>query len=715
MRVPTIVFATSGLVIAASTWLTYSAGDRVLDLRDKAEARRQIIDALANLLSTLQDAETGQRGYVITGDSGYIVPFTQAESRLPAAVEALRQLHRIDVADRDIAALEQVINAKMSELRQTIELRRTGGFAAALPMIEAGSGKAAMDRIREILDRMQKQQDAQLREEKEAEDSATRNRTLIFVSTGLLMLFVLGWAFLRIRYAIAERDVALQNRQRERDLLSTTLASIGDCVIVTDVEGRITFMNDIAAAVTGWTGDEVRNRPLREIFRIVNEQTRVPAEDPVEKVIRTGVIVGLANHTVLIRKDGSEVPIDDSGAPIRSPGGKLEGVVLVFRDFSETKRVEKELRDAKENAEQANRAKDQFIAMLSHELRTPLTPVLATLNLWETGDSIPFELRDDVEMLRRNLELEARMIDDLLDLTRIARGVIALRSEAVDVHVIVDLILSLVKSELEGKLIHLNVRYSAERNVVHADPTRLQQVLWNILRNAINFSNREGNVTVETRDEENFVAISIRDAGVGMSAEMLTRVFVPFEQGDRSRSERYGGLGLGMSISRALAEQMGGTLSTESEGPDKGSTFVLRVPSLEKGAVPSKLTAQSLRESQRSRRILLIEDHADTSVALARLLKVRGHKVRTAASIRDALAAFDPEQFDLIICDIGLPDGTGYEFIQTIRQRSKVGAIALTGFGMSSDIDRALEAGFNCHLTKPVDLARLEAAMHQTA
>lgn len=706
MRVTAVVFGITALIIVGSTLLTYSAGNRVLELRNETEARRQTIDTLAQLLSTLQDAETGQRGYVITGNPSYIEPFSRAESKLPTALNALRRLGARALRQSEIADLEQQVDAKMSELQQTIELRRNGGFTAAIPMIEAGSGKAAMDRIREIVARMQQHQEARLRAEKIAEDAATRNRTLVFAVTGVLMLAALSWGFFRIRHAIVER-------QRERDLLSTTLASIGDCVMVTDTDGHITFMNPVAADVTGWGTDEVKGRRLREIFRIINEHTRSPVEDPVDKVIRTGAIVGLANHTILIRKDGSEVPIDDSGAPIRSPGGEMQGVVLVFRDFSETKRAEKELRAARDSAESANKAKDQFIAMLSHELRTPLTPVLATLSLWETGKGIPDNLRGDVQMLRRNLELEARMIDDLLDLTRIERGVIKLRPEVVDLHSVIELILDLVKNDLEGKSLDVTTERNASHHIVQTDPTRLQQVLWNIMRNAINFSNLEGRITIRTTNEDGFVAVAIRDHGVGMSNEMLTRVFVPFEQADRSRSERYGGLGLGMSISRALAEQMGGTLSAESEGVGQGSTFTLRLPSLQKDAAASAPTP-TLTDAQKPRRILLVEDHADTSLTLSRLLKVRGHEVRTASTVHAALGAFDPERIDLVICDIGLPDGTGYDFIRAVRQRSDVVAIALTGFGMSSDVDRALDAGFNSHLTKPIDLARLEAVMNQT-
>ena len=212
--------------------------------------------------------------------------------------------------------------------------------------------------------------------------------------------------------------------QRQKDLLAVTLASIGDCVIVTDTLGRITFMNAVAEELTGWTFNEAHSVQSPTSSRSSTNSHARPRKARSTKCMSTGVIVGLANHTLLIRKDGSEVPIDDSGAPIRDAEGEVRGVVLVFRDFSEHKEHERKLNEARDAAETANKAKDQFLAMLSHELRTPLTPVLATLNLWEASDELSPALHADAQMLRRSVELEARIIDDLLDLTRIAKGIL---------------------------------------------------------------------------------------------------------------------------------------------------------------------------------------------------------------------------------------------------------------------------------------------------
>jgi PAS domain S-box-containing protein len=289
-----------------------------------------------------------------------------------------------------------------------------------------------MDQLREHINAVRDQQDALLQAEGREIDSANTLRTQVFFLCGLLNLLFIVWTYRRIRLALGQREAALAAMQAEREevarqkkLLAVTLSSIGDCVIVTDAAGRITFMNAVAEDLTGWKLKDADGRLAGEVFRIINEETGAAVESPVDKVLQHGAFVGLANHTLLIRKDGTKVPIDDSGAPIREADGTLRGVVLVFRDFSVSRETERILREAKEIAETASAAKDLFLATISHELRTPLTPVLATLNLWEASDELPPGMRSDVQMLRRSVELEARIIDDLLDVTRIAKGILS--------------------------------------------------------------------------------------------------------------------------------------------------------------------------------------------------------------------------------------------------------------------------------------------------
>ena len=466
----------------------------------------------------------------------------------------------------------------MSELRSTIELRRNGGFDAAAAIVRSGTGKQLMDDLRTQMARLKERQLSALRADVILSDRTTRTRTFVYLFCGILNIGILVWAYRRIAEALKQRDLALREvslrgleLQQQKDLLGVTLASIGDCVLVTDKEGRITFMNPIAEQLTGWTLREAIGRPTSDVFSILNEHTRAAVENPVEKVMKQGVIVGLANHTLLIRKDGSEIPIDDSGAPIRDANGSIRGVVLVFRDFSEHKEAERALRQAKTEAETANKAKDQFLAMLSHELRTPLTPVLATLNLWEASEDVPRSLQSDVQMLRRSIELEARIIDDLLDLTRIARGLLSFSPENTDVHALIEFLVGLSQSEFQSKELKVTLNLKASRHNVYTDAARLQQVFWNILRNAIKFTDQGGTVTITTaNDAEQDIDITVTDTGIGMTPETISKLFVPFEQADPARNLHYGGLGLGMAISNALVDLLEGEITRRESGPWQG-------------------------------------------------------------------------------------------------------------------------------------------------
>ena len=398
------------------------------------------------------------------------------------------------------------------------------------------------------------------------------------------------------------------------------------------------------------------------------------------------------------------------------PSGQVRGVVLVFRDFSEHKENEQKLKEASDAAESANKAKDQFLAMLSHELRTPLTPVLATLNLWEASDELSPALHADAQMLRRSVELEARIIDDLLDLTRIAKGILTFSPEETDVHEMIEYLVGMCHSEFRGKALDLSIHCDAPLYHVYTDAGRLQQVLWNIIKNAAKFTESDGKVSISTaNDDKQNIIIRIADSGIGMSQETLSRLFIPFEQGEQFISRRYGGLGLGMAISSALVEQLGGTLRAFSEGLGKGSTFTVTFPAKPVPEIkPKKPGAFDGRmRSGIGVKILLVEDHADTALALKRLLNRQGYEIVIADSVASALEAVKRETFQLLVCDIGLPDGTGFQLIEEVRKHTRTPALALSGFGMEEDVRKSRLAGFEGHLTKPVNFQKLEAAIWQ--
>jgi PAS domain S-box-containing protein len=568
--------------------------------------------------------------------------------------------------------------------------------------------------IRKLITAMLDRTDARIASLQEEITDATRHRTMVFLMCGAVNLGFLAWAWRRIGSEIERTRQARALYDRQREILGVALTSIGDGVIMTDQQGKITLINKMAEELTGWRREEAEGKDCGEIFKIVNEDTRQTVESPVTKVLQSGRIVGLANHTLLIRRDGTEISIDDSGAPIRDSDGALHGVVLVFRDFTEHRQVEAVLRKAKEDAETANIAKDNFLATLSHELRTPLTPVVATLATWESDARLTPAMQEDVQMMRRNVELEARLIDDLLDLTRIVKGKLPLQFEVADVHALLSAVTRIYQSEIHAKQLKLDLQLEAERHFARVDPARLQQVFWNILKNATKFTPEEGRIGIKTSNEDGEIKVLFTDEGIGMTRELLQRLFRPFEQGAEETVRRYGGLGLGMAISKALVEAQHGDIAAQSAGPNCGSSFTVTLPTTDRRPeAASKDSAVPPDEDIGTKQILLVEDHADTAFALKRALAHNGHEVAVADNVADAKAIFAAGTFDLILCDVGLPDATGLDFIKHVRASSNVPAVALTGFGMEADMKECLDAGFNVHLTKPINLQRLHLVIQE--
>lgn len=370
---------------------------------------------------------------------------------------------------------------------------------------------------------------------------------------------------------------------------------------------------------------------------------------------------------------------------------------------------------ARQAAEEANRAKDRFLAMLSHELRTPLTPVLAGTRLLEQIPDLPEAARSGVLMIRRNIELEARLIDDLLDLTRVANGKLSLALETVDVHEVIESVLELFRSEIQIKQQDVHVDLRAKHHYVRGDRARLQQMLWNLVRNAAKFTPDGGHIYVRTRDERMRVEIEVEDTGIGIAPDEIGKLFHAFEQGSHNHTRQFGGLGLGLAVTRALTEAHGGSVSARSPGAHCGATFTIVLPTAAPGE--GAATTAQLHSPHRAGmlKILLIEDHADTAEVMSQLMRAGGHEVVVAASVADALALTASMAFDLVVSDIGLPDGSGIDFIRAFRAQSAAPAIALTGFGTDDDVRRSVEAGFTAHLTKPVNFEQLERLIEEAA
>lgn len=388
-------------------------------------------------------------------------------------------------------------------------------------------------------------------------------------------------------------------------------------------------------------------------------------------------------------------------------------------------------------AEAASRAKDDFLAALSHELRTPLTPVLALVSLLKTDERIPEDLREDLATIERNVQLEARLIDDLLDLTRSTRGKFQMQMIPFDFR---EILLHTIKTCCAMDAVPKDIAWTTDIPEapipVNGDAGRLTQVIWNVLKNALKFTPEHGDVHISTRTEEvdgrQEAIIRVRDNGIGIRPEMLPRIFGAFEQARQTSSEHLGGLGLGLAISKAIVESHGGTIFAESEGEGKGAAITIRLPLCApelliapSPTAPLAAKAASAAHVEQGAHILIIEDHADTAAVMTKMLRHAGFCVTTAGGVADALAKMEQTvnagnvtlsecgPVQLVVSDLGLPDGSGTEAMKELRRKYNLRGIALSGFGMEEDIRRAHEAGFAKHLTKPVDLQSLIRAIRE--
>ena len=382
--------------------------------------------------------------------------------------------------------------------------------------------------------------------------------------------------------------------------------------------------------------------------------------------------------------------------------------------MAERRRVEEELQQQKSIVEAANRTKDHFLAMLSHELRTPLTPVISALESLEIEPTRTEDTKASLAMIRRNIELETQLIDDLLDFTRIARDKMQLRFARVDAHQAVSNVVEICRAEARSKRLHVHLNLRAKNSHVTADTAKFQQIIWNLLKNAIKFTPEGGDITISSENPSATVfTVSVRDTGIGMEPEVMQRIFDPFEQGNRSFEHRFGGLGLGLAISKSLAQAHGGTLTAQSDGSNLGSTFTLSMEALPQGETASVASKAITDSARQALKILLVDDHHDTCSALEKLLARRGHLVAVTHDVRSAMEAAVHNKFDLLISDIALPDGTGMDLMMQLRAIANVPGIAISGFGNNGDIERSLQAGFSEHLIKPIKLDNLEAAIER--
>ena len=488
-------------------------------------------------------------------------------------------------------------------------------------------------------------------------------------------------------------------------------------------DGRFLYNSPSCLDITGYEPEAFVADPdlLRRIIH--------PDDRPAYRDHRGEALEGCATDEVefrIVRRDGAVRWVGHACQPVYDVDGKYLGIRGSNRDITEKKRVEQELAAAKLSAERAkaaaehaNKAKDHFLAVLSHELRTPLTPVLAAASMLERSGEFDAETRESLDIIARNVKLQARLIDDLLDVSRITRGKLQLKKRPVELRGILRRAVEVCGPDLTAAHVQLDLDFENASQVVEADPARLQQVFWNLLKNAIKFTPPGGRIGLRAWGEGKQVAVEVCDTGIGIEPHSLSRIFEPFEQGEPGTTGKFGGLGLGLAISKALVQLHGGTITAHSPGQDQGATFTVRLPihTAQEATEPGEAAGPVGRAADQCQsgrlRVLLVEDHSDTARILCRLLKRAGHEVALAGDIASAISeAAQRREFNLLISDLGLPDGSGLDLLRELRARGNpIPAIAITGYGQDEDLRRTREAGFVAHLTKPIELHQLEDAM----
>jgi PAS domain S-box-containing protein len=692
-----VTLATSVAVLGIAGYFTYRSVDSLTEATDALVHTKDVTLALEGTLSMLRDAETGQRGYLLTGQAEYLEPYTSGLTQIQGHLSYLVSLMTTEPgAARSLERLSELVKLRIETLEQGVALQRAGDYEAARSLILSGEGRRRMDLIRELIGQMQREQDQTLTDQLRAAEDARLLTIRTAIVTSLLAIAILG-----VLLYVVRRDIARVRISEER--LSTTLRSIGDAVIAADADALVMVMNPVAEALTGWTAKDATGRPMDHVFRIINEQTRTEVPSPVERVLREGRIVGLANHTLLVRRDGVETPIEDSAAPIVDAEGELLGVVLVFRDATATRTAERALREA-------DRRKDEFLAMLAHELRNPLAPIRQAVQVARSPGATEGQVRWSHDVIDRQIGHMARLLEDLLDVSRITRGTLEVRRSRVELSAVIDAAIEMARPLIDARRHVLSIDVPRETIALDADPLRLAQVIGNLLTNAAKYTHANGQIRLHAHRDGTTIELRIADNGIGLDSESLTSIFQMFQQVGAPLDRNESGLGIGLALAKGLVELHDGTIEARSAGLGHGSEFIVRLPVVSSDGVVVELAPVETEARGETNghplTVLVADDNLDAAESLAMLLKINGHRVELAHDGATALDAIMNVRPDIALLDIGMPNLSGYEVAQRVREQpwgANVTLVAITGWGQVEDKYRAAAAGFDHHWVKPVD------------
>jgi PAS domain S-box-containing protein len=551
-------------MIAVASYRNGQAADLALQQR---HVTQEIAKLNSTILLTLTDAETGQRGFLLTGREQYLQPWSAAVTAMPALIRQFRELTVFDAdQSRRINTLEMLATEKMAELGTTISLRRANQMNEALVIVNSDRGKDLMDRIRGLCADIEQRAQAEL-DVFDTRSQATAAQ-LQRISTGgaVLLAFFLVLSTVTIFRGMKRRDELIHQAYASEKLMSTTLTGIADGVIATDAGARITFMNPVAQRLTGWTGADAIGLPINEVFSIVNEATRKKVGNPLQKAISQGVAVGLANHTNLIAKDGTEVPIDDSAAPLREENGTIIGAVIGFRDISARRRAEFQLRNS-------NNELQQFVDAAAHDLWSPLNSVSTLTQLLERQfqkNPTP----DGEELIRHISEGMGRMRRLLEDLLAFARATHFDTNRAIPVSL--DSLLLTVLENLRNEIEQNGAIVMAETlPLAPVEPSHALQLFQNLIGNAIKYRGAEDpRIQIRAVQKGQELVLSVADNGIGFEPQFAGQIFSPFK---RLHGRDIPGSGIGLSTCRRIVTGYGGRIWAESE-PGRGSVFYFTLP-----------------------------------------------------------------------------------------------------------------------------------------